>query len=236
VFSNLSTKERASCELYYKLWRMGKSDADLRSDMGVSPVYFKRMLPTFLIYCRHHSKHETREKLVNGETPDFITLTPERREEFINYVIGGLSIDKAAMAMNIPLVTVMQVWFVEDPLLHEEIKMAKEKANAKVQLAIYKRANGYSYLSKQTSVVRQKITDKLREEGDNIAGKEDKGFIITTTEMKTEKEVAGDVNAQKFWSINQNSKNWSLDGEVGKDENKGTILKAIKGMLGVGEK
>ena len=35
MFSNLSTKERASCELYYKLWREGQGAAQIRAALGV---------------------------------------------------------------------------------------------------------------------------------------------------------------------------------------------------------
>lgn len=229
-FNNLTATEREACETYYKLWKKGASESELQIAVGLSSERFEKQVPQFLAYCRHHNKHDTRESLVNGEPPDHIKLTPERREEFLNYAVGGMSMERAAKAMNVPIPTVLEVWFVSDPLLKEEMAMSSEKADAKMQLALYKRGTGYSYLSKQKSVVRNKITADRREE--LKLSDSDHGYITTETLMETEKQVAGDVNAQKFWLINKNPDKWTLDGEGNKESNKGALLTLLDKMLG----
>lgn len=72
------------------------------------------------------------------------------------------------------------------PELIEILAVTKEVADANVEAALYKRANGYQYEER-----RQEIID---------------GEVIK--EIVTTKEVIPDVTAQIFWLKNRSAKEW----------------------------
>jgi hypothetical protein len=204
-------------EKYYELWLEGKELSDIQKQLELDDKTFNDYTPAFLNYCRHHLKHNIRDNLSGADAPDVPQLTPERRAKFIEYVSLGLSYDKVSKIMNIPLITIMDFWFKENPDFKAEAEYAIDLLDAEITMSLVKRAKGFKTQSKTTTTV----------EGNN-----EKGEVKTTTTSETEKEFAGDVGAQKFWLINKQSDHFSVDGEVNRKGNKGKILEAIDELIG----
>ena len=207
------------CETYYRMWREGKSNTDIRITLDMSEQKFGDSLPYLLHYTRQKYKEDYREGMANGKPPEMI-LTEERRRQFLQMTAAGLSYPQISKIMNVPLPTIMDVWFIEDPVFKDQVDTVNDLMNARVIQAMYKKAIGYRTTVK--TVTRMKGTGE-------------KGLPVnTTTVSKQEKIVDGDFNAQKFWVINKLPKEWSIDGEVNKDGNKGSIMKLIE--QGINEK
>lgn len=207
------------CETYYKMWREGKSNTDIRAVLTISEEKFENSLPYLLHYTRQKYKEDYREGLTSGKPPEMI-LTEERRRQFLQMTAAGLGYPQISKIMNIPLPTIMDVWFVEDPVFKDQVDTVTDLMNARVIQAMYKKAIGY-----RTTV---KTVTKMKGIGE-------KGTPVETTSVsKQEKIVDGDFNAQKFWVVNKLPKEWSIDGTVNKEGNKGTIMKLLE--QGINEK
>lgn len=200
-------------KIYYKLWKAGKDNLEIREAVKMSESVFDKNLPYFLHYARRAFKEDYRNGLAAGKPP-LLELTEERRKQFLQLSSSGLSYVQVAKIMNIPLPTIMDVWFVDDPVFKAQVDTINDLMNARVQQALYKKAIGY-----RTTV---KTVTKMKGVGE-------KGQPVnTTTVSKQEKIVDGDVNAQKLWLINRLPEQWSADGQVNKDGNKGTIMKMLE--------
>lgn len=202
---------------YYKLWKKGLGDDEIQFQLQMPEKEFIRYTPAFLTYCSHHSAFDARQALHISSDKNLPELTDERRVQFLEYISLGLSYDKAALMMNIPLVTVMNFWFKMDDVFRIECKMAAEKQLADIELAMFKRARGFNTAIKTTT------------DTEGVSAKEGKFSSSTTSE--TEKYVSGDVNAQKFIMTNKKPDTYSLDGEVNREGNKGRILEAIEDIV-----
>jgi DNA-binding CsgD family transcriptional regulator len=211
---------------YYELWLSGCSVQDIRESLNITVSKFNQYTPDFLNYCRHQVKFDIRARLTNGELPNLVTLTTEREEQFIQLLSTGLSYDKVALLMNIPLVTVLDYWF-KNPEFKAKVRIATELTNARVTQALFKRAIGYQYdggyktRTKGVKVVEYKNKDtgeKLYKE------------IPYHSETIIEKinVVEPDVNAAKFWLFNRNPEQFSIDGQRTDINNKGKILAWIE--------
>lgn len=197
---------------YYYMWQAGHSASEIRETLGLSQNVFEANMPYFLYHCRQKTKETCR----NGALCH-IELSTERRKEFLELVASGVDYPKAAKIMNIPLPTIMDIWFVEDPIFKDQVDTILDLMNAKVMRALYKKAVGYRTVVK--SVSRQK---GIGEKGNPIE---------MTTVTKTEKIVDGDFNAQKLWLINRLPDQWSVDGVVNREGNKGAIMKLLGSVL-----
>jgi hypothetical protein len=185
----------------------------------MSEERFEGAMPYLLHYTRQKYKEDFREGMTNGKPP-IMVLTEERRREFLQMTAAGLGYPQISKIMNIPLPTIMDIWFVEDPVFKDQVDTVNDLMNARVVQAMYKKAIGY-----RTNV---KTVTKMKGIGE-------KGSPIeTTTVSKQEKIVDGDFNAQKFWVVNKLPKEWSIDGMVNKEGNKGTIMKLLEN--GINEK
>lgn len=200
---------------YYLLWKQGYSDSDIRDILGVSANVHKENQPHYFNYC----KIKMKEELAAGTFS--IVLSESREEEFLDYVRAGVPYDKAARMMNIPIPTLLEVWF-KDEDFKAKVDFALEQATTKVVKALYKRAIGYTARTKcVTTTVTKGRVDK---EGAMLAD--------LTVESTTEREehMPGAIDAQKFWLINKSSESWSMDGGTMKANNKGQILQALEDM------
>lgn len=201
---------------YYDLWLAGEDSRSIQAKLEMNDNKFNDYTSLFLHHCRVKSGMAAREALHNGEVPAIIELTSERRKKFLEYVSLGLGYDKASSMMAVPLVTVLDYWFVEDPTFKIEAQHAVDQLNADITLSLASRAKGLKSESKTVTVV----------EGEDLDGKHKSTTTSTTTRF-----IAGDVNAQKFWLINRCPDAFSLDGTVNRKSNKGAILDAIESML-----
>ncbi len=205
-------------DVYYKYWCEGKLNDEIRQLIGFSSNKYDQSLPYFIHWCRLKVKEDTVNALMTNTPPMHIVLSEGRRKEFLALVSSGISYPQAAKIMNIPLPTIMDVWFANDPVFKDQVDTIGDLMNAKVQQALYKKANGRTYTKR--SVTR-------------TTGTGEKGQPIDTTSVtKTEVMVEGDFNAQKMWLINRDGDRWSADGVTSKEGYKGKILKALENMIG----
>lgn len=200
---------------YYLLWKQGYSDSEIRDILNLSLTIHKENQPHYFNYCHIKMK----EELAAGTFS--MVLSENREEEFLDHVRAGMAYDKAARMMNIPIPTLLEVWF-KDENFKAKVDFAREMATSKVVKALYKRALGYTARTKcVTTTVTKGRVDK-------------EGAVLSdmTVESTTEREehIAGAIDAQKFWLINTASEHWSVDGGTMKANNKGQILQAIEDM------
>ena len=216
------SKETLLCKKYYSLWKEGKTLAEIKEGLGIGEPAFKKLQPDFLVYCRHRVKHDTIEKLRAGLVPDSVPLTSENRAKFLKYAEVGMALDKISNMIDVPLITIMDYWFVIDPDLQSHYQNSAAKADAEVEMALKKKALGHG---------SKTVTVTTTEEYDPIKGK--KMTSVVTSE--TERPMAGDIQAQKFWLINRVADRFSLDGEGNRNTNKGKILEAIEEIVAANE-
>lgn len=228
--------------LYYDLWIKGSTFSKMCQELRKSGLITERgniryrtmakfkerileLTPYFLLYCRDRVRRETRSSLANGGTTVEIALTPQRREELLNHLGSGLDMAAASLLMNIPLPTITDRWFKEDPTLQMHCKYAAEINNAEVVKALFKRAKGYTYLEQS----------ETNSSGDNLPRKDAEGNVggCYTSKTITVKHIEGSVTAQKFWLVNKVPDEWTMDGTNPRKNNKGRILEAIDAMTAV---
>jgi len=184
---------------YYTAWIAGKTNNEIAKeifkqcqDRFISPKevsnYIKKNLPAFHSFCRSKTISDTRKSLSETGEALRIELTPERRADLLRYVSKGKSLEKAADMINVPLLTITEIWFIEDDTLQWELKTIKDKQDIKILEALEKRALGY---------------DLHVAEINDIAEETEKGFKKGTHIKKTKKHVPGSVQAQEFYLINQ---------------------------------
>jgi len=209
-------------ELYYEGWKMGLKSKDIFLFIVDSEVLsldrFNKSQPYFFNYVRDRMQKEN----ISGEF--MIEKTPELEEQFLDYVRHGVPYDKAAKIMNIPMATLVDIWF-QDSNFKIEVDYALEKANVEVVKALHKKAVGYDKtLTTRTKSTTNGATQKGLDNG--ATG----GEITTTSESIREEHIQPSVEAAKFWLINKSHDQWSVDGGINKEGNKGKILDAIDGM------
>lgn len=204
-------------EKYYLSWKEGlSSDAIMRAvGMGDHPLLFRRAQPEFLFYCKNKIRREFQDQ-TPANPVSHMKLSVGRRQEFLDLLSGGLSVEQAAEIMCVPLPTVYECWFKTDPLLKYEADNIRTLQNAKVVRAMYRKALGRRF------IVRSRTKTK---------GMSEKGPINTTSVTETEKVIEGDFNAQKFWLINKMPEQFSDSGMKGDGGNMGAIMGAINQAL-----
>lgn len=207
-------------ERYFELWLEGIGSCEIQEivlrefadgENKISESKFKDNLTAFFMYSRERVSWEYRNK-VDGVRPAIPVLTAARRAQILLFAAAGYDYPKIAKLLNVPTITLTDFWFKEDPFLKVEVDTAIEIKDAKVIASLTRRALGHKKKSKTTTTV---------------VGPE--GTITTTSE--TEDEIAGDVNAQKFYLINRKPDQFSLDGEVNRVGNKGKILDFIENTV-----
>jgi hypothetical protein len=203
---------------YYELWKKGHSASTIRTQLKLSEPQFKDRQPYFLHHCRLKNREDFREGMVNGNY-NHLTLSPERKNEFLHLMAGGLSYDKAALIMDVPLPTIMDVWFKEDPVFKTQVDNIQHLMTARVVRALYKKATGNKYITRSTSRTK---------------GQSEKGMVDTVTVTKSEKVVEPDFASIKFWLINNDPEHYSETGQKGKGGDVGSILGGIQKAIEAG--
>ncbi len=213
---------------YYELWLSGSTAEQIRKSLNLSTPQYNKYTPDFLAYCRHKIKFDTRAQLTNGYTPNLVKLTTTRENEFLQLIASGLSYDKAALVMNVPLVTIMDYWF-KDTNFKRKARIAAEMTNTKVLQAFYKRAVGYQYDGGHRSVTRGiKIVEVFEGEGKNREKVIKEVPYESETTVYKINVVEPDVTAGKFWLFNRMPDKFSIDGQRTDMNNKGAILQWIE--------
>jgi len=213
---------------YYELWKKGTTDKDAQKKLKLSVRQFNTLLPAILQFVGHQIEHDTELALTEGEKPDLVKLSDSRREEFLDYAMAGLPVQKISLIMGIPLVTIVQCWLKKDPLLKFQYKSAVDKSDAEVVIALREKAIGHPSLVKTVTETEVPLEEKGK------AVKDEKGKPIiskTTVTSTTTKHFAGDVNAQKFWLINRKSDDFTLDGANNRGGSKGLIMDFIDQVI-----
>lgn len=224
-------RPRVSSEIlqkYYDLWLSGITPAKIRQKLKLSKQKFNDYTPDFLNYCRHQVKFETRRRLTLDGKPQLVELTPEREAEFIGLVSSGLSYDKAALVMDVPLVTVIDYWFKDDRF-KSRVEMATELVNVRAVQAFYKRVVGYEYDGGYRSITRgTKVVERYEGKGRSRRKIVEEVPYSTETIIEKINVVEPDVTAGKFWLFNKLPDEFSLDGQRTNINNKGKILQWIE--------
>jgi hypothetical protein len=183
---------------YYDRWLAGDPPRTitraLLADHGLGHTeaelgrYLRRQLPALHAYCRQRFADVTSASLRETGAPAAIELTADRREELVRYVGLGATLPKAAALLDVPLVTVTELWLRDDPALRAELDVARDRHDLQVLHALQRRALGYELDFEET-----------REE----TGMSATGAINRTVTVKHTKHLPGSVEAQKFWLKNR---------------------------------
>jgi hypothetical protein len=209
-------------EAYYEAWKTGLNSKEiyktLFNEFKIPELIYHKAAPHFFQYCREQMKIEG----IKGEF--MIEKTEALEEEFLDYVRHGVPYDKAAKIMNIPMPTLLDVWF-QDPVFKAEVDYALEKSNVAVVKALHKRAVGYD---KTLTTYTKTITSGGKSKGlDNANGG---GEMEVNSETTRTEHIQPNVEAAKFWLVNKSHEQWSPDGGLNKEGNKGKILESIDEM------
>jgi hypothetical protein len=187
-------------ERYYELWLTCESDADLLMKLSQSfpaqrnmQAYVKRHLPAFHSFCRHKLSLTTKASLVSDGTVAYILLNDERRSQLLTYAGLGYPLEKCAAMLNVPLLTITELWFKVDPELKEELVVMRDRYDARVLNAIFKRAEGYELTDEQ---VTTEEAEHLTKDGQVVK-------VKTTRILSRVNHVPGATQAQKLWAANR---------------------------------
>jgi hypothetical protein len=180
---------------YYELWLTAITsralEATLRREFPkqvAGKKYFINNQHAFYNYCRLRSRSETDDLLAMTGNPVEVKLTVERRAEFLDYVAHGASLAQAADLLNVPLVTITEVWYRDDPDLAMEVRTVGLRHDLGVVRALERRALGYEL--------------DFNEERD-VDIQTEAGFRKGTTKVSHVKHVPGSVAAQTLYLVNR---------------------------------
>lgn len=219
-------------EKYYDFWLSGVTSSQIQKKLKLSTRKFNQYTPHFLTYCRHQVKFDTRLQMTKGDPPDLIRLTPEREMQFLQLISTGVSYDKAALIMGVPLVTVLDYWF-KDKVFKAKVGCAIEVVNARAVQAFYKRVVGYKYDGGYRSIT-QGTKVVTTGSGDNK--------VVTRVPYESEtviekmNVIEPDVNAGKFWLFNRMPDEFTIDGQRTSKNNRGRILQWIEEQTELSDK
>lgn len=202
-------------ESYYKLWLSGKTPSQIKKLLKLTDRNYKSLLPDFLSFCRHKIQFESRDVLtIKNKSLVKIELTYEKEILFLQYVASGLSYDDAALLMDVPLATVFNFWFLENPAFKLRCEKVTKFITVQATMALYKRVVGYDV----------DYEKKSESSGTNKDGEPFSSETVTTGAT----HIPPDVNAAKFWLFNRDPASWTIDGmRTGKGQ-KGKILEFIE--------
>ena len=231
IFANV---DKTILEKYYELWRTGADDNQMLSQLGITQRKFEEYAPAFLNYVRHRATHETRKSLTENGTPAQIEATLERKAKLLEYLAAGLDIQKATKVMGIPLATLTEQWYKDDAMFKIRCEEAAILSNVEVVMALKKRSTGYKFtqttITETVSALRNSNGEKITRVNEETGEEEEVQDVITVT-SKTNKDVLPETNAIKFYLVNRDPENWTLDGLGNNDANQGMLLKAIRAIV-----
>ncbi len=179
---------------YYELWRQGLSTAKLASKLMVKPPYLKKHVAVLHEYCRKRLAKETRLALTEDQPLKQLPLTTEWREQLLDHVENGLTLEETAGVLGVPLPTITQLWYREDETLKIEMEYARQRADVEVMAAVRRRAIGYT-------LDHEEHIEESGTVGDNDFDK------VRT--VKTKKHIPAHPTSQKLWLANR--RGWVSD-------------------------
>lgn len=175
---------------YYEQWRKGHGSVVIAKALLVKVAYLKTHVAYLHEYCRKRLAKETREDLTTGTRLQQLELTPEWREQLVRHVEDGLTLEETAGVLGVPLPTITQLWFHDDPGLRVECGYARQRADVEVMAAVRRRAVGYTL-------------DHVEETETATEG------VLTTKVMRTHKHVPAHPASQRLWLVNR--RGWVAD-------------------------
>ena len=188
---------------YYELWLTDLTTRKLEStlrvefpDVSMTKNYFKLHASEFHAYCRHQAQVDTNVRLTEEGQPVEVALTDERRVQLQDYVANGASLQQAADLLDVPLVTITEIWFKAEPELKRELQVVALRRDLLVVGALRRRAMGYELMDRVVKTKVGIVKDKM---GNVIPGFEDHETV--TTERIN--HIPGSVAAQELYLINR---------------------------------
>ena len=213
----------AMLPLYFKAWSKGLNNEEIHEE--IAEVYdidynqFIKWTPFFFIYCKEqHNQGLFME--------DVLEKTPEIEDTFIGYISRGMPMDKAAKIMNIPMPTLMHIWF-EDKSFKTRVDYAVEMATFEVVDALRTRAIGYEL--EDVVVTETKVENAVSKDGSI------RPPMTTTSKTSRVNHVPASVEAAKFYLINRSNGDFSSDGARNNEGDKGKILEALDKLTEITE-
>ena len=179
---------------YYDLWRQGLSTAKLVSKLRVKATYLRKHVAVLHEHCRKHLAKETRSALTEDQPLKQLPLTDDWREQLLDHVENGLTLEETAGVLGVPLPTITQFWYREDETLKIEVEYARQRADVEVMAAVRRRAIGYTL-------------DHVEETEEESDGKD--GTITKTRKLTTRKHIPAHPTSQKLWMVNR--RGWVSD-------------------------
>jgi hypothetical protein len=196
---------------YYELWLAGtpsdrlaatlatEFDEELKACGGpremlrCGKAYVAKHLPAFHTYCRTKFVEVTNKTLLETGAPAVAPLTAERRAELLHYVGMGASLSKAADLLNVPLVTITELWFKEDDTLQVELNCVRDRHDLRVVAALERRALGYDLPYEETRETNEESSNDKTGCGDKTS----------STTVSGVRHYPASVTAQVHWTKNR---------------------------------
>lgn len=182
-------------QAYYELWLTGADDTGLVDDLrskfpafGYTQKNFHRYLPFFHAFCRHAVAEASKIALSSDSLPDSHPLTDDLRSRFVDACGCGYNLAEVSSILCVPLVTITEVWFKQDPMLREQADSARLLHDYELRSAMHRRAVGYSY--------------DASEETTETSSNEKFGTTSSKREHKKHVHVPGSPEAQRFLAKN----------------------------------
>jgi hypothetical protein len=219
----LSDKDQKIVDAYYTLWLEGKlTEPEIAEALGIPETKLKALLPHLMAACRYRLRQDTASDLVKGFPPDRLQLTPRRKAEFLaNMAAAGGDLATVCRAMGLPLPTVTEVWYAQDPILKEEAEAAFDQTKLNAIKKLIKKVNGYAW-DYESSVTT---------EGEAIGKNGEPVSVSSTSTTRGRKRAEPCFNSLRFYLINAAPDKFSLDGFGNRGSSKGKILAAIESMV-----
>jgi hypothetical protein len=178
-------------DAYYELWLSGSDASTIVERLNdafpthhITPKYITRHLPALHAYCRQRMVRDTRTALTNDQLPPNVVLTPERRSKLLELVGCGATLQRAADMLNVPLVTITDRWYLDDPDLRTEVAVVRDTYDYRVVAAAHRRAIGYDVPVTETHEINEET---------------ERGYRRGTTVVTKTTHVPGSTTAQTLW-------------------------------------
>lgn len=188
---------------YYEQWREGLTQAKLAKALSVKATYLKQHVAVLHEYCRKRLSKETREGLTAGTEARQLPLTLEWREQLIDGIENGLTMEEVAGVLAVPLPTITQLWFRDDPDLKASCDFARQRADLEVMTAVRRRAIGYT-LEHQEETTEEVLVDAQDEDGVTVQVP-----AVKRRTLRTRKHITAHPSSQKLWLVNR--RGWVTD-------------------------
>lgn len=130
-----------------------------------------------------------------------IECLEEHKTLILSRVAQGMSEREAVADLPFSHTTFRRL-LATDKEFKDQISQCREINNRNVEASLLQCCNGYTYIEDIANKVKKEV---LSEDGKTILVQESIEIV------KVKKHVKKDVNAIKFWLLNQSKKNWNND-------------------------